>query len=77
MDPKYWQALMDFPSPQSPKALAWFLGMVGCYKHFLKDLSKDSTDLHKLKTTAFTQMDEEHIAVGCVIQNKNVIIKKE
>ena len=47
MDPKYRQALVDFPAPRSPKALARFLRMVQYYKHFLKDLSKDSADLHK------------------------------
>ena len=56
MDPKYRQALVKFPPPKSPKALARFLGMVQYYKHFLKDLSKDSADLHKLKTQAFVEM---------------------
>ena len=56
MVPKYCQALVDFPPPKSPKALARFLGMVQYYKHFLKDLSKDSTDLHKLKTQTFSEM---------------------
>ena len=49
MDPKYRQALTEFPPLKSPKALARFLGMVQYYKHFLKNLSKDATDLHKLK----------------------------
>ena len=56
MDPKYRQALVDFPPPKSPKALARFLGMVQYYKHFLKDLSKDSANLHKLKTQTFIEM---------------------
>merc|ERR1712101_61018 len=56
MDPKYCQALVDFPPPRSPKALSRFLGMVQYYKHFLKDLSKDSVDLHKLKTQTFSEM---------------------
>ena len=56
MDPKYRQALVDFPLPKLPKALARFLGMVQYYKHFLKDLSKDSADLHKLKTQTFSEM---------------------
>ena len=56
MDPKYRQALMEFPLPKSPKALARFLGMVQYYKHFLKNLSKDSTDLHQLKTQTFSEM---------------------
>ena len=56
MDPKYQQALEDFPRPKLPKALARFLGMVQYYKHFLKDLSKDSTDLHKLKMQTFSEM---------------------
>ena len=56
MDPKYRQALVDFPLPKLPKALARFLGMVQYYKHFLKDLSKDSGDLHKLKTQTFSEM---------------------
>ena len=34
MDPKYRQALVEFPPPKSPKALARFLGMVQYYKHF-------------------------------------------
>ena len=59
MDPKYRQALVEFPPPKSPKALARFLGMVQYYKHFLKDLSKDSADLHKLKTQAFIEMPPE------------------
>ena len=56
MDPKYHQALVEFPPPKSPKALARFLGMVQYYKHLLKDLSKDSADLHKLKTQAFIEI---------------------
>ena len=56
MDPKYRQALVDFPPLKSPKALARFLGMVQYHKHFLKDLSKDSADLHKLKTQTFSEM---------------------
>ena len=56
MDTKYQQALVDFPPPKSPKALARFLGMVQYYKHFLKDLSKDSADLHQLKTQTFMEM---------------------
>ena len=30
--------------------------MVQYYKHFLKDLSKDSADLHKLKMQTFSEM---------------------
>ena len=56
IDPKYRQALVGFPPPKSPKALARFLGMVQYYKHFLKDLSKDSADLHKLKLQAFIEI---------------------
>ena len=56
MDPKYPQAFVKFPPPKLPKAVARFLGMVQYYKHFLKDLSKDSADLHKLKTQAFIRM---------------------
>ena len=56
MDPKYRQALVNFPLPKFPKALARFLGMVQYYKHFLKDLSKDSADLHKLKMQTFSEM---------------------
>ena len=56
MDPKYHQDLVDYPPPRSPKVLSRFLGMVQYYKHFLKDLSKDSADLHKLKTQAFLEM---------------------
>ena len=56
MDPKYRQALHKFPPPKSSKALVRFLGMVQYYKHFLKDLSKDSADLHKLKMQAFIEM---------------------
>ena len=59
MDPKYRQALVDFPPPTSPKKLARFLGMVQYYKHFLKDLSKHAADLHKLKNQAFTQLPPE------------------
>ena len=33
-DPKYCQALVIFPPPKSPKALARFLSMVHYYKHF-------------------------------------------
>ena len=44
MDPKYRQALVDFPPPTSPKKLARFLGMVQYYKLFLKDLSKHAAD---------------------------------
>ena len=43
MDPKYRQALVEFPPTKSPKALARFLGMVQYYIHFLKDLLKDYT----------------------------------
>ena len=56
MDPKYRQALIEFPPPKSPKALARFLGMVQYYKHFLKNLSKDSADLHQLKSETFSDM---------------------
>ena len=49
MDLKYRQALTEFPPPKSPKALAWYLGMLQFYKHFLKNLSKDAAHLHKLK----------------------------
>ena len=56
MDPKYRQALVEFPLPKSPKALARFLEMVQYYKHFLKNLSNDSTDLHQLKTQTFSEM---------------------
>merc|ERR1711867_350013 len=38
MDPKYRQALKEFPPPRSPKSLERFLGTVQYYKHFLKDL---------------------------------------
>ena len=50
MDTKYRQALLEFSPPKSPKSLARFLSMVQYYKHFLKDLSRDPADLHKLKT---------------------------
>ena len=56
MDPKYRQVLVEFPPPKSPKALARFLGMVQYYKHFLKNLSRDSADLHQLKTQTFSEM---------------------
>ena len=39
MDPKYRQALVEFPPPKSLKALARILGIVQYYKHFLKNLS--------------------------------------
>ena len=54
MDPKYRQALVEFPLPKSPKALAIFLGMVQYYIHFLQNLSRDSADLHQLKTQTFS-----------------------
>ena len=56
MDPKYRQALVEFFLPKLPKALARFLEMVQYYKHFLKNLSNDSTDLHQLKTQTFSEM---------------------
>ena len=56
MDLKYRQALVEFPPLKSPKALVRFLGMVQYYKHFLKDLSKDSANLHKLKIQTFMEM---------------------
>ena len=56
MDPKYRQALVNFPPPKSPKALTRFLGMVQLYKHFLKNLSQDSADLHQMKTQTFSEM---------------------
>lgn len=56
MDPKYRQALINFPLPKSPKALARFIGMVQYYKRFLKNLSRDSVDLHQLKAQAFSEM---------------------
>ena len=58
MDPKYRQALTEFPPPKSPKALARFLGMVQYYKHFLKNLSKDAADLHKLKGENFSELPD-------------------
>ena len=58
MDPKYRQALTEFPPPKSPKALARFLGMVQYYKHFLKNLSKDAADLHKLKGENFSKLPD-------------------
>ena len=58
MDPKYRQALTEFPPPKSPKALARFLGMIQYYKHFLKNLSRDRADLHKLKTENFSELSE-------------------
>ena len=58
MDPKYRQALTEFPSPKSPKALARFLGMVQYYKHFLKNLSKDAADLYKLKGENFSELPD-------------------
>ena len=60
MDPKYRQAMVDIQAPRSPKALARFLGMVQYYKHFLKDLSKDSVDLHKLNTWALSWAKKEY-----------------
>ena len=56
MDPKYRQALVEFSLPKSPKALARVLGIVQYYKHFLKYLSKDSADLHQLKTQTFLEI---------------------
>ena len=58
MDPKYRQALTEFPPLKSPKALARFLGMVQYYKHFLKNLSKDAADLHKLKGENFSELSD-------------------
>ena len=58
MDPKYRQALTKFPLPKSPKALARFLGMIQYYKHFLKNLSRDAADLHKLKTENFSELPD-------------------
>ena len=48
--------LVKFFLPKLPKALARFLEMVQYYKHFLKNLSNDSTDLHQLKTQTFSEM---------------------
>ena len=56
MDLKYRQALVEIPLQKSPKALARFLGMVQYYKHFLKNLSRESVDLHQLKNQTFSEM---------------------
>ena len=58
MDTKYRQALLDFPPPKSPQALARFLGMVTFYKHFLWNLAEDSAHLHTLKTQKWTEMPD-------------------
>ena len=49
---------MEFPPLKSPKALVRFLGMVQYYKHFLKNLSRYSADLHQLKTQTFSEMPD-------------------
>ena len=49
MDSRYRQALVDFPEPNCPTALARFLGMVGYYKTFLPNLLELAARLHSLK----------------------------
>ena len=61
-NPKCRQALVEFPPPKSPKALARFLGMVQYYKHFLKNLSRDSANLHQLITQTFSEMPDWAVA---------------
>ena len=57
-EPKIPTSPRRVSSTKSPKALARFLGMVQYYKHFLKNLSRDSVDLHQLKTQTFSEMPE-------------------
>jgi hypothetical protein len=70
MDPKKYEAVIDWPVPEKVKDIQFFLGLANYYRRFIKDFSKIAAPLHKLtrKDQPWEWKEEQQVAFDILKQ---------